>query len=302
MFASREGSGTPRQATRNALAAVALWSTVATAFKLTLQRVSPEMLVAGAATVSAVVFAGWLSANGGWREFTTWKPRHYAQAAGLGLLNPCLYYLALFAAYDRLLAQEALVLNYTWPIALSVLSVPLLGQRLRARAVAGLLLSFGGVLLLATRGSMRIAVQDGTGLWLALGSAVVWAGYWIGSVRSPTGDQPRTFVAFACGALAAWIWAAARGIHWPDPLGWLGIAYAGLFEMGITFLLWMRALRLADSSAKVAQLVFVSPFISLGLVYLVLREPLHLSSLAGMSLVVAGIVCARQRSGGPSPT
>ena len=37
-----------------------------------------------------------------------------------GLINPCIYYLLLFQAYDRLLAQQALALNYTWPIVLVI--------------------------------------------------------------------------------------------------------------------------------------------------------------------------------------
>lgn len=59
---------------------------------------------------------------------------------GFGLVNPCLYYLLLFSAYDRLPAQEAMAINYTWTLTLTYLAVPLLGHRLRlSDGVAGLI-------------------------------------------------------------------------------------------------------------------------------------------------------------------
>ena len=45
------------------------------------------------------------------------------RAAALGFLNPFLYYVVLFKAYDLLPAQEAQPLNYTWAITLAILFV-----------------------------------------------------------------------------------------------------------------------------------------------------------------------------------
>ena len=69
--------------------------------------------------------------------------------AGLAfaLLNPVLYYLVLFEAYDRLPAQIAQPLNYTWAITLALLAVPLLGQRLSGRDMLAVLLGYGGVVI-----------------------------------------------------------------------------------------------------------------------------------------------------------
>ena len=40
--------------------------------------------------------------------------RDWQQSLLPGLLNPCLYYLVLFKAYELLPAQQAQALNYSW--------------------------------------------------------------------------------------------------------------------------------------------------------------------------------------------
>jgi hypothetical protein len=94
-----------RLAVQLGLGAVLLWSTVATAFSLTLDYLSPLQLVTLATTFSWCFFVIRLmqpSRLAALRD-TSWTQR------GIGLLtgwlNPGLYYLVLFAAYDRLPAQ-----------------------------------------------------------------------------------------------------------------------------------------------------------------------------------------------------
>ena len=48
---------------------------------------------------------------------------NYKKVFILGLVNPFLYYLVLFKAYDLLPAQEAQAINYTWALMLAFLSV-----------------------------------------------------------------------------------------------------------------------------------------------------------------------------------
>ncbi|MCV6021929.1 EamA family transporter, partial [Escherichia coli] len=45
--------------------------------------------------------------------------------------------------------------------------------------------------------------------------------------------------------------------------GWAAVTYVGLFEMGITFVLWLSALKSTQTTARISNLIFASPFISL---------------------------------------
>ena len=93
------------------LGAVGLWSTVATAFKLSLAHVSPLLLVTVASITSWIFLGALMLVTGQWRELAGLTRIKVLRLLLLGLLNPALYYFVLFAAYDRLPAQEAMALN-----------------------------------------------------------------------------------------------------------------------------------------------------------------------------------------------
>ncbi|WP_369601206.1 DMT family transporter [Hahella sp. SMD15-11] len=134
------------------LSAVLLWSTVATAFKLALAQMSPPELVFWASLVSALVLGGVLGWQGQLVAALRGLNRHGWRALLMGSLNPAAYYLILFEAYDRLPAQIAQPVNYTWALVLAVLAVPLLGQPLTRRMIAALMLGYLGVAVLAMGG------------------------------------------------------------------------------------------------------------------------------------------------------
>ena len=141
-----------RRAVLFGLAAVLMWSTVATAFKLALRHLTRCSCCSWPTCVSILVLAGLLTARGGWRELRRTPRGELARAACLGALNPCLYYLMLFAAYDRLPAQVAQPLNYTWALTLTWLAIPLLGHRLRVRDLLAGLVCYAGVVVIVTGG------------------------------------------------------------------------------------------------------------------------------------------------------
>ena len=77
-------------------------------------------------------------------------------------------------------------------------------------------------------------------------------------------------------------------------------AWVGLVEMGVTFLLWQQALRRTAHAGRVAQLIFLSPFISLVLIDQVLGEQVHGSSLVGLAGIVAGLLIAGRPRAAPA--
>jgi drug/metabolite transporter (DMT)-like permease len=65
--------------------------------------------------------------------------------------------------------------------------------------------------------------------------------------------------------------------------------YVGIFEMGITFFFWMKALQLSSTSDKVSNLVYLAPFLSLVFVHFIIKEPVYYTTLAGLLLIISGI-------------
>lgn len=274
-----------------------LWSTVATGFKLGLERLTPAQLLFAGSCISTIVFViaavrkGWPGNGVNLREATLF-----------GLLNPALYYLVLFAAYDRLPAQIAQPLNYTWAIMLAILAVPVLKQRLSGRTAAGITLSYLGVVVLLTQGEIdRIPELDWTGVALALASTVLWAFYWLFNTRSRTPPEALLATSFLIATPVLAI-VCAVGPGWP-PLSSHTLfygAWVGLIEMGITFLLWQQALRLTSHAARLGQLIFLSPFLSLLMIGAVLGETIHLTSWLGLSIIVLGLLATGRPETAPA--
>jgi len=279
-----------------AAAAVLAWSTVATAFKLSLRHLDPAALLAWSALASLLVLLAVLILRGGLRSLGEWRPHDFALSALLGFLNPGLYYAVLFEAYDRLPAQQAQPLNYAWPVVLVLLSALFLRQPVRPQAIAAMLVCLLGVAVISTRGQLlALQFSDPIGVALALGSTVIWASYWLLNMRDGRDPVLRLTINFVFGATFAFIYAAATGnLAWPSDAGLFGAIYVGTFEMGLTFVLWISALRLSRTTAQVSGLIFLAPFLSLLVIHQVLGESIHSSTVVGLALIVGGIVALQR--------
>ncbi|MDH7516548.1 MAG: DMT family transporter [Bacteroidota bacterium] len=293
----REGSGS---AYVYAFGAVLCWSTVASAFKLTLGELRVVPMLAFASAASSLSLLLLLALRRGRILSADWNRRSVMRSAVSGFINPFLYYIVLFSAYDRLPAQEAQPLNYTWPIVLTLLSALVFHQRVAAAEYAAMGVSFAGVVILSTRGKIaELQVTDPLGVTLALGSSVVWATYWVLTMRSGHDPVETLFLNMLFGMVFAFLLALVVGWGRVSIAGVAGAVYIGVFEMGVTFVLWLSALRRAVTTARVANLVFVSPFFSLIVIHVVVGEPIYPSTAVGLILVVGGLLLqqvVRQRS------
>ncbi len=268
-------------------AAILGWATAASAFKLGLQHLSPTVLLVFSALSSCLVLGIVLGVTGRAGLIGEQSRSQIWLSAVQGLLNPFGYYGVLFQAYDRLSAQAALALNYTWPLVLALLAVPLLGERFRWRLLLALGVSLLGVVLVATGGSWRtLQGGDPLGVLLAVGSAGIWALYWLLNVRDGRDGVLKLWMGFVFGSLYCLLLLPFQTVPLTAAgLGWA--AYIGLAEMGLTFVFWLRALELAGHRGSLANWVYVTPFLSLGLIAWILRETIALGSVVGLGLILA---------------
>lgn len=276
------------------VATVCIWSTVATAFKLALRHLDPLQLLLVATVVSLVVLLGVLAVQGRLHELLQVQRRDVALSAALGMLNPFLYYVVLFEAYDLLPAQVAQPVNYTWAITLTLLSVPLLGHRVRRSELLAISVSYLGVVVIASCGDFSsLAAGNAPGVLLALGSTVIWALYWICSTRSTLEPVLGLALGFAFGL--PWVFGATL-LFSSLPLqgealrGLPAAAYVGAFEMGISFIFWLKAMRLTSSAARIGNLIFFSPFLSLVFIAVFLGERILPTTFVGLAFIILGNV------------
>ena len=278
------------------LSAVMLWSTVATAFSISLRYLTPLQLVALASAVSWCFLSLRLLQPARWQALRATAMRDRLFGLAMGWLNPALYYLVLFAAYDRLPAQEAMAINYSWGITLALIAAPLLGQKLSLYSLLTSGISYFGIVVIATRGepeALNFAQPEGVAL--ALLSTLIWSLYWVINARKEIDPEVQLFLNFtgALPLLSALVWyqGAAAPVSWQ---GWAGGVYVGLFEMGFAFVLWMGAMQATRSTIRISSHIFLSPPVSLLFIWLIAGEALRPYTFVGLLLILLGLWLQRR--------
>lgn len=292
-----------------AVLAVMFWSTVATAFKIALQYIDFMQLLFISSFTSALFLFSIIIFK--WKF---WQRNYNNQSSILGLfqyysitradiiksmiygfLNPFLYYLVLFKAYSLLPAQEALTLNYSWAIIVVLLSAPVLKQKIRAKSLLALLVSFAGIIIIATKGDvLALKFDNPIGTAFAAGSSVIWAVYWVFNTKENSNSDVRLAFNFLFGFIYISILIIFSGELPPISFKpWIAGIYIGLFEMGITFLFWMNAMKLTSNTARIGNIVYLSPFLSLIIIAFVLHETIIPATFIGLLLIIAGIFFQR---------
>ncbi|ENM5915393.1 DMT family transporter [Vibrio mimicus] len=275
------------------LASVLLWSTVATAFKLTLAELNPLQMVTVASIISALALLVICAAMGKLKLIVPTllaNPFYYLL---LGLINPLAYYLILFKAYSLLPASQAQAINYSWAITLTLMAALFLGQRIRKQDWIACAMSYLGVVVIATKGDLLgLQFESPLGVGLALLSTLLWAGYWILNTKNKADPIVGVLLGFLLAIPFALALCWYENLNWQGitTQGWLAVTYVGLFEMGITFVLWLSALKNTQNTARISNLIFASPFISLFLLATIIGEAIHSTTLIGLVLIIAGLV------------
>ena len=275
--------------------AILFWSTIATAFKIALSELSPGQLLFIASCTAVVILTIISILEGKFRNILKTSPSQILMSALLALLNPFVYYLVLLKAYTLLPAQVAQPLNMIWPIVLVFLSVPMLKQKIPARSFLALFISFTGVYLVSSQGEpFNPGKSDWLGVLLATGSSLFWALYFILNLRDKRDESNKLLLNFIIATVYIAIYLAFTGGYAAiSTRVFIAGVYTGIFEMGLTFYLWLKALRLAETSDKISNLVFLAPFLSLVFISIFLGEHIYLTTFLGLVLIIGGIIFQR---------
>lgn len=281
-----------------ALISVLLWSTVATAFKVSLEYLTPIQLVLYATISSTIILFIIILKNNQLNQVFSYINENLLKVFTLALINPFLYYLVLFKAYDALPAQEAQAINYTWALMLAFLSVIFLKQKLTLSDIVAGIICYFGVLIISTKGEpFSLNFSNIDGVILALLSTILWSMYWIINTKSKVDPIVGLFSNFLLSLPIIFIYTiSTEGIVIPEIKGLLAATYVGFFEMGITFLFWLKAMQNAVSTSKIANLIFISPFISLIFIHFIVGEDIYISTLIGLSTIIFGLFIQQSKS------
>ncbi|WP_121627517.1 DMT family transporter [Poseidonibacter antarcticus] len=275
-----------------ALTAIFFWSTVATAFKIALQYLSPYELVLYATFSSTIILFSIITYQKKMNDVKNHIKSNLKIILLLGIINPFLYYIVLFKAYDILPAQEAQAINYTWALMLTYLSVIFLKQKITLSDIVAGIICYFGVLIISTKGEpFSLNFSDINGVLLALFSTILWSMYWILNTKAKVDPIVGLFSNFILSLpIIVIFFLLTQPLEIPSLSGLIAAIYVGVFEMGLTFFFWLKAMQSAISTAKIANLIFISPFISLIFIYFIIGEEIYISTIIGLSTIIIGLI------------
>jgi O-acetylserine/cysteine efflux transporter len=265
---------------------VLAWGSTFAAVKVGLDSAPPILFggirsVLGGAVMVVLAFArsGRPTLSGTWPAY-----------ALLTLLNVVLFFSLQTLAILELPSGLAAVLIYLQPVLVGVLAAPLLGERLTASKVAGLLLGFAGIVVVSLGAFSGHASLLGVGY--AVSGALVWALGTIAFKRYAGVVDVWWSVAipFLVGGLVLTLAGSTfedTGIHWSGRFV-AALLYASLVGTALSWSLWFGLVG-SGEAGRAASYIFFVPLVSLVIGAVFLHESLGASLLAGAALVILGV-------------
>jgi len=270
--------------------AILCWSTIATISKLLLGSLD-SMQITFISSAFAFVFLLILNIfKGNMKMFKMYKASEYLVMSGIGILGIFIYHLLLYMGIDRMDASQAFIINYLWPI-MSVLSACIiLKEKMTLRKSIAILLSFVGVIIVTANGNLLSIGRDT--LTGALYCIIAAVSYGLFSALNKKKDYDKYFSMmvfyFAATVVSLAYILITKSTFTLDAMQVAGLAWMGVFTNAIAFTFWAIAIKIGDT-AKVSNLAYITPFLSLVWTTLVLKEDFNPYSLIGLSVIVIGI-------------
>ena len=123
---------------------------------------------------------------------------------------------------------------------------------------------------------------------------MIWSFFWILNVRDKRDEIIKLFLNFAFALIFLLVAVFFSDKHFPEGFhAWLWAAWVGFFEMGLAYIFWLKALQLTKTTDKISNLIYISPFISLFFIHYFVGEPIYLTTVYGLILIVGGILFQR---------
>ena len=220
-----------------------------------------------------------------------YRPKDHLMITGLGFWGLFMYSALYYFGIDELGSQEACILNYLWPMMIVIFACIILKERLTVRKVAAMIMSFAGIVVLTLGQGEGASGNRLLGIAACVAAAVC---YGLFSVLNKKHSLSQ-------GVAMMWFWlttavcsfAASLIFESPQPISgwaWTGLAWLGVVVNAVAYLLWAIALKNSEDSAKIANLAYLVPFLSIILSAIVLKEQITVSAVLALILIVGGIL------------
>ncbi len=268
---------------------ILFWSTIATVSKLLLGTLSSMQVLCVSSILGALFLLVVNLCTGAFKKTKHYTLKDYGTMALIGVPGTFLYYVFLYAGTNMLLASQAFIINYLWPIMSVVFACLLLKEKMTLRKGVAIGLSFLGVGIVAGNDLLQFDPNTLIGAGCCVLCAVSYGLYTALNQKFNYNKSIAVMVAYFATFFLSGVVLLVQGQGFVLQPGQLvGLAYNGIFTMALATTFWAMALE-SGKTAIISNLAYLTPFISLIWTFFVLKEPIHLTSLLGLAVIVLGI-------------
>ena len=230
------------------------------------------------------------------------KRRAYVHLLVMGVINIALPFTLITWAERSVDSALAAILNSSVPLMVIVLAPLFLpDEPIRVNGIVGLAIGFAGIVLILSPGLAAAAGTVGGQLAL-LGSSLSYAAGNVYSRRNVRGLPPlipavfQVTVALVIVAVLAIVVERPWETSHPDAQAWFSVIWLGILGSGLAYLAYFRLLS-RWGATRTALVAYLLPVVGIVLGFLVRREPIDVSLIAGTGLVIAGVALVNGRWG-----
>ena len=274
-----------------ALITILIWASMATMVKVLLADI-PNLQALAVSGVFGFLFLLVINAKSGkLKKMKQYRLKDFGSMAGLGFLGLFLYSALYYYGIGQLGAQEACILNYLWPMMIVLFSCLILKERVTVLKCVAMVCSFLGIVILSLGKNEATGGNTTAGMVACIVAA---ACYGLFSVLNKKADYDQNItmmviwltVAVCSFAVGPFLedWVPIRGMQW------LGVLWLGVMTDAVAYLLWALALKGTEDTAKIANLAYLTPFLSVLISAVVLKEKIKPQALVALVLIVGGIL------------
>jgi drug/metabolite transporter (DMT)-like permease len=230
------------------------------------------------------------------REMAAQLRDHYRVIVPIGALGLAFTQGALFTALTTSSAINVGIVFSVWPITAIILAALILGERITLLQAFGVILCFGGVLVVIAQGRPDTIIDMGanTGdLWVVV-SVLCFSFYTVmmKKVTIELASLPLLVLILGSATLASapfFVWEIFHDeritVDWHDIAA---IAYVAIPGGGIMYLLFNTGIAMLGA-AKASVTFYLQTLFTVMLAYLLLGEQLHIYHAVGIALIATGI-------------
>ncbi|OCL88257.1 DMT family transporter [Arcobacter porcinus] len=230
-------------------------------------------------------------ANKNLKEILSYTKNIFLLLFALGFLD-FMFYLLLYFGYHNANSIEVLVIQYTWPIFIVVLSLFILKEEFTKRKFFAVIFGFIGVFLVISKGDIsNLSFENIDILLVVLLSAFCFALFSVLSKKVKIDAVNAVMIYFLSATIYSFITMQTfSDFVIPVSKDWIAIFINGVFINGISYLFWIKGLQIFDAS-KVAPFTFLIPILSAFLLIIVFDEAILMIYFVGLLFVVlAGLI------------